>query len=191
MMLAEVNAMNAAQFEKTFGDIAEHSPWVAARAFKSPQPGRKQIDSPSPVPLGMGEGGRRPDEGSFTKRDEMIDRFIEVVMQAPKSEQLSLLIAHPDLATRAKLTQDSTREQQGAGLDMLNAVEFAKFNQLNNQYKEQNGFPFIFAVKGATKNQILEGFETRIHNNVEVEFKTALAQVCRIIRFRLEDRVSE
>ena len=60
---------------------------------------------------------------------------------------------------------------------------------MNKAYKAKNGFPFIFAVKGATKHQILVGFEARIGNDKEAEFKTALEQVCRIIRFRLEDRV--
>jgi 2-oxo-4-hydroxy-4-carboxy-5-ureidoimidazoline decarboxylase len=61
---------------------------------------------------------------------------------------------------------------------------------LNEAYRAKNGFPFIFAVKGATKNQILAGFESRIENNTAKEFETALEQVSRIIRFRLEERVA-
>jgi 2-oxo-4-hydroxy-4-carboxy-5-ureidoimidazoline decarboxylase len=157
--LSDVNKMSAAEFVAAFGDIAEHSPWVAERAY-----GREGI---------------------------LHDRLTSAVLTASEVQQLSLLRAHPDLATRAKLTTDSTNEQKGAGLDTLSAAEFAKFTTLNDQYKEQNGFPFIYAVKGATKHQILESFEKRIHNSREDEFQVALEQVCKIIGFRLEARVEE
>ncbi len=147
-----------------FADIAEHSPWVAHSAFKS---------------------------APFQTRDAMIAAFTMAVHHADPDDQLALLRAHPDLATRAKLTTDSTNEQKGAGLDTLTAKEFARFTAMNNTYKQNNGFPFIFAVKGATKHHILAGFAARITNNTEAEFATALEHVCRIIRFRLEDRVQE
>lgn len=162
MKLADVNALSSAAFEQTFGETAEHSPWVARGALAA-----------------------RP----FTNRETMIDAFVSAVMKADHAAQLALLCAHPDLATRAKLTQDSTKEQAGAGLDTLGAAEFAHFTELNNAYKAKNGFPFIFAVKGATKHQILAGFEARVHNPQSTELQTALQEVCRIIRFRLEDRV--
>ncbi len=160
--------MNLAEANKVgasaFADIAEHSPWVAEAAFKL---------------------------APFATREAMVEAFTKAVMSAPKDAQLALLRAHPDLATRAKLTADSHNEQKGAGLDTLTAEEFARFTEMNNAYKTRNNFPFIFAVKGATKHQILAGFEARLHNNSDVEFQTALQQVCRIIRFRLEDRVQE
>ena len=146
-----------------FADIAEHSSWVAEVAFK-----------------------RAP----FKSREDMIQHFVAAVMAANRPAQLALLNAHPDLATRAKLTEDSTKEQMGAGLDSLSAAEFAHFTKLNDAYKAKNGFPFIFAVKGADKHQILSGFELRVLNETSYEFRTALEQVCKIIRFRLEDRVS-
>ena len=146
-----------------FADIAEHSSWVAEVAFK---------------------------HAPFKNREDMIQRFAAAVMAANRPAQLTLLNAHPDLATRAKLTEDSTKEQTGVGLDSLSAAEFAHFTKLNEAYRAKNGFPFIFAVKGATKNQILAGFESRIENNTAKEFETALEQVCRIIRFRLEERVA-
>lgn len=159
-------AMNLAEANAAghaaFADIAEHSPWVAQHAFR---------DAP------------------FASREDMIASFTMAVHHADPDDQLALLRAHPDLATRARLTADSTREQAGAGLDTLTAEEFAHFTTLNDAYKAKNGFPFIFAVKGATKHQILAGFEARIHHDTATEFLTALEQVCRIIRFRLEDRV--
>jgi 2-oxo-4-hydroxy-4-carboxy-5-ureidoimidazoline decarboxylase len=155
------------------------------------QTGEGSTYQPSPVPLGMGEGGRRPEEGSFSTRGDLCISFVHSVISASEAQQLALLRAHPDLATRAKLTADSTSEQKAARLDHLSADEFATFTILNNQYKEQNGFPFIFAVKGATKHQILASFEQRIHHSRDAEFQVALEHVCKIIGFRLEARVSE
>ena len=105
-----------------------------------------------------------------------------------------MLRAHPDLAGKAaiagEVTDDSAREQAGAGLGSLTADEFARFTRLNGAYRARFGFPFIFAVKGATKEQILYAFEARLKNAPEVEFTTALEQVMRIFAFRIEDRVS-
>jgi 2-oxo-4-hydroxy-4-carboxy-5-ureidoimidazoline decarboxylase len=112
------------------------------------------------------------------------------VRAANHQAQLALICAHPDLATRARLTEDSSREQQGAGLDCLLEEEFIRFTAFNETYKSRCGFPFIFAVKGANKHMILDSFAERVERPVDEEFQTALAQVCRIFRFRIEDRVA-
>ena len=75
-------------------------------------------------------------------------------------------------------------------MDTLTAEEFARFTHLNELYKSKFDFPFIFAVKGATKQQILASFAERVNNSKEDEFAMALDQVCRIFRFRIEDRVA-
>jgi 2-oxo-4-hydroxy-4-carboxy-5-ureidoimidazoline decarboxylase len=161
--LGEVNAMPNADFVAAFGDVAEHSSWVAERAAQ-----------------------RRP----FASRAAMIEAFAAAVRSASREEALALIRAHPDLATRARLTTDSSREQKGAGLDTLNQAEFDHFIALNAGYRERFGFPFILAVKGATKHQILASFEKRIHHSPEVELESAIANVCRIIRFRIEEKVA-
>jgi 2-oxo-4-hydroxy-4-carboxy-5-ureidoimidazoline decarboxylase len=161
--MEEVNALKAAEFEKAFGDVAEHSPWVARNA-----------------------AGDRP----FVSRESMIRAFREAVLSASETAQLALIRAHPDLATKAKLTDDSTREQAQAGLGTLSKEEFMRFNHLNDLYKSKFDFPFIFAVKGATKEQILASFAERVNHSKEDEFAMALDQVCRIFRFRIEDRVA-
>ena len=164
MKLSAVNSMSAAEFLGEFGGIAEHSKWVAEAAIVT-----------------------RP----YANHAAMISAFQQAMLDAPKPAQLALLNAHPDLATKAKLTQDSNNEQKGAGLDQLSKAEFEHFTSLNNAYKAKNHFPFIFAVKGATKEQILTGFQQRIGNDTDTEFKTALRQVCKIIAFRLEAKVEE
>ncbi len=164
--LAAINAMSEADFIAAFGGIAEHSPWVAEAA-----------------------AAKRP----FASRGAMIEAFQAAIGDAGAGAQRALLVAHPDLAGRAAiaggLTDDSRREQAGAGLDRLTAEEFARFTALNTTYRERFHIPFIFAVRGADKHKILAAFESRIANAPDVEFATALEQVCRIVAFRLEDRV--
>lgn len=160
--LAEVNAMSTDVFIAAFGDVAEHSPWVARNA-----------------------AGLRP----FASREAIVEAFSGAVMAATQTAQLALIRAHPDLGTRARLTADSSREQTGAGLDTLSQEEFARFTHLNEYYKAKFDFPFIFAVQGASKHQILASFEERVNHLPDDEFQLALAQICRIFRFRIEDRV--
>ncbi len=161
-----VNALSDAEFMRQFGDVAEHSLRVAEAALRS-----------------------RP----FADRAAFVAAFVAAVAAAPAADQLRLINAHPDLAGKAalagKLTDDSAREQAGAGLDSLSAEEFARFTRLNDGYKARFGFPFIFAVKGATKEMILAAFETRIGHDAITEFATALEQVGRIFRFRIEAKV--
>ena len=162
-----VNALDAPAFAASFGDVAEASPWIAEAAFEA-----------------------RP----FADREALVAAFAAVVRAASCEARLALLRAHPDLAGRAALAGDmaeeSRREQAGAGLDRLTAGEFARFRDLNARYRERFGFPFIFAVKGATKEAIFGAFETRIDNDTEAERAAALANVERILRFRIEDRVA-
>lgn len=163
MTIDEINAMSPQAFIAAFGDVAEHSPWVAREAQ-----------------------AYRP----FRNRDEMALHFERALKGANRDAQLALIRAHPDLATKAKLTEDSSREQAGAGLTSLTADEFARFTDLNSRYRQRFGFPFIFAVKGATKHMILDSFTERVSNTPEQEFAMAITQVCRIFRFRIEDRVA-
>jgi OHCU decarboxylase len=106
------------------------------------------------------------------------------------SEQLALINAHPDLAgkaaVRGELTASSTAEQAGAGISECTAEEFSRFTQLNDAYKAKFGFPFIMAVKGSNRHQILAAFEERIHNSPEQEFACALAEINKIALFRLQ-----
>lgn len=168
MPVETVNLMEDAEFVDVFGDIAEHSPWVASTAAV-----------------------RRP----YATRENMIAAFQAAIGEAGVDEQHALLRAHPDLAGKAAiagdLTDDSAREQAEAGLDRLTADEFERFTSLNAAYRARHGFPFIFAVRGATKNDILAAFEERNNNSPDEELVTALEQVCRIVRFRIEDRVGE
>jgi OHCU decarboxylase len=87
------------------------------------------------------------------------------------------------------MTADSTTEQGSAGLDRLTANELRRFTTLNDAYKARFGFPFILAVKGRTKDEIIASFETRLKHDAEAEFAEALRQIERITLLRLKDRL--
>ena len=164
--IENINSLDAEQFVELLGGVYEHSPWMAERAH-SKQP--------------------------FADVAAMLSAMRETLAVAEKDEQLGLIRAHPDLAgiaaVRGELTVESTSEQAGAGLGDLTEAEFVKFTDLNNRYKERFDFPFIMAVKNATKQQIIAGFKSRIENQPDDEFATALEQINRIASFRIADLV--
>ncbi len=156
--------MDKTAFIEKFGGVYEHSEWIAARAFDS---------------------GVDPQD-----TNALAQTMRRIVEEAGEDAQLALLRAHPDLAGKlaksGALTEESTSEQAGAGLDQCSEAEFAEFTQLNSAYKEKFGFPFILAVKGRNRQEILENFRTRIHNTRTEEFREALDQVHQIARLRLD-----
>ncbi|MCO6179162.1 2-oxo-4-hydroxy-4-carboxy-5-ureidoimidazoline decarboxylase [Ciceribacter sp. RN22] len=158
-------------FIARFGGVFEHSPFIAERAFDA-----GAIRGPLTA-----SGVHAPMCAAFRAASE--------------AERLGVLRAHPDLAGRlaiaGELTEDSRKEQAGAGLDRLSPAQHARFTALNEAYTEKFGFPFIIAVKGLTRDDILSAFETRIANSREQEFETACAQVEKIARLRLESLIPE
>ena len=88
------------------------------------------------------------------------------------------------------MTDASTSEQSGAGLDSLTVEEFERLQQLNRAYREKFGFPFLFAVKGSTKHDVLAALAARLPATPDEEFAEALRQVFRIAWFRLQDVVN-
>lgn len=156
--------MNADDFVQRYGGIYEHSPWVAER-----------------VSLLL--------EDATPDTELLVRLMADCVDNATVETQLELIRAHPDLAGRAQvageLTADSTEEQSKAGLDQCTADEFEKFQSLNDSYKEKFGFPFIMAVRESKRSQILDAFASRLDNDYNAEFETALQEIHKIARLRL------
>jgi 2-oxo-4-hydroxy-4-carboxy-5-ureidoimidazoline decarboxylase len=161
--IAELNAKDLTGFVAAVGWAFEDSPWVAERVWE-----------------------KRP----FATLDALHDAMTAVVASASTEEKLALLRAHPDLGARAKMSDASVREQEGAGLDTLTRVELDRLRALNTAYREKFGFPFLYAVKGSTKHDILSALERRLPSTRDAEQGEALRQVYRIARFRLEEVIS-
>lgn len=126
-------------------------------------------------------------EGCWPPPQDLPAAMRAVVDAAPRERKLALIRAHPELASRTKMAEASVKEQAGVGLDQCTPEEFEAFQRLNAAYNARFGFPFIYAVKGATRAQILAAFEARLGNDPETEFETAIAQIHRIAGFRLAD----
>ncbi|PKR49699.1 2-oxo-4-hydroxy-4-carboxy-5-ureidoimidazoline decarboxylase [Thalassospira marina] len=159
------STLAARSFVNLYGGVYEHSPWIAER---------------------LAEGGISP---ALDDPETLAAAMQVIVERATRDEKLALLRAHPDLAGKlalADLTASSRNEQQGAGLDQCSADELVRFSELNDAYKGKFGFPFIFAVKGYHRTDILAAFERRVKNDMDTEFNEALQQVHRIALLRLQ-----
>ncbi len=159
------------EFVARFGGVFEHSPFIAERAYDA---GAVEGDLTAEVV-----------HGALTAQ----------FRAASEAERLGVLRAHPDLAGKlaiaGELTADSRNEQAGAGLDRLSPAEHVRFTALNSAYTQKFGFPFIIAVKGLNRHDILSAFETRIGNDAAEEFSTATAQVEKIAWLRLSAMLPE
>lgn len=166
-MTMRPSAMSREAFVARFGGIFEHSSWVAEAVF---------------------DDGLTPDHD---RAEGLHAAMCRVLRAAPRNVKLALIRSHPDLAgrlaQRGELTAASTGEQASAGLDQCSAEELARFTALNDAYKARFEFPFIMAVKGRSRGEILAAFEARIANDPAREFAEALVQIERIARLRLEE----
>jgi len=158
--------MTETQFMSVFGGVYEHSPWIPQAAWK----------------IGLTE--------QSNTLSGLSNALSQVVASAEYPQLLNLINAHPDLAGKAAidgdLTEESSSEQSGAGIDQCTAEEFQRFQNYNAAYKQKFGFPFIMAVKGSNRHLILEAFEQRIKNDEKTEFNQAITEINKIAKFRLK-----
>ena len=152
------NKLSKAEFISIFGNIFEKTEWVAERCYES-----------------------KP----YNNLDELVSKMMKIFENIEKERHLEILNSHPELAVEKKLTEDSKNEQKNASLNQCTDEEFIEFKKLNAEYKKKFAFPFIIAVKGKNKEEILNSFRQRITNNINLEFEEAKKQVKKIASFRL------
>ncbi|WP_349367508.1 allantoinase PuuE [Salinarimonas sp.] len=160
--------MSKPLFVAAYGDVFEHSPWIAEAAW---------------------EAGLGPETADAAGLHAAMMRVLDA---APEARKRALIDAHPDLAGRlavAEMAPDSQAEQASAGLTQLTEAERDRFLSLNDAYKARFGHPFIMAVRGRSKGEILSAFEARLENEPRAEFETAMAEIGTIARLRLEQRM--
>lgn len=157
--------MTETDFVARFGAVYEHSPWVAQRAWQS----------------GLGAG-----QDTLGGLAAILAAQVEA---AQESEQFTLIRAHPDLggnaAVAGELTQESAQEQAGAGLDACTPAEYERLQELNAAYLDKFGFPFVVAVKGLQRDDILAAMAQRLENDPATEQRRALDEIHKIARLRL------
>jgi 2-oxo-4-hydroxy-4-carboxy-5-ureidoimidazoline decarboxylase len=164
--LAALNSCDRGAFVAALGPLFEHSPWVAADTYD-----------------------RRP----FTDADALYQALCATMRGASNDRHLALLRAHPDLAGRlaraGELTPSSAREQAAAGLDRLTSVDAAEIQRLNGIYRDRFGFPFIICARLNAKDAILTAMRVRVGNTPDAELSTALDEVAKIARLRLDETI--
>lgn len=164
LSLDEINGMSKAEFVQSLGGIFEHSSWVAEEAYQ---------------------------QAPFESVEHLHNSMLETARHADRRRIEELLRAHPDLATRLQVSPLSAAEQQGAGLDKLTPDEFLLLNNLNQTYTEKYQFPFIFAVRGKNKDDIIRAMQERVNRSPQEEWEQALSEIETITRFRINDLVVE
>ena len=154
-----INLLKKKEFLSIFGNIFEKSDWIADEVFNL-----------------------KP----FKNSDDLVIKMMDVYENINNEEMIKIFNLHPQLAIEKRLTSFSSKEQTGAKLNECSKEEFEEFEKLNADYKKKYGFPFIIAVKGKNKDEILNNFRQRIQNNFEMEFNEAKNQVKKIASSRLE-----
>ena len=159
----KINKSSQSEFIKIFDNIFEKAKWIAEKLYN-----------------------QKP----FSDFEELSSKILNIFETATKEKQLKILNSHPDLADKTKigsLTTESKEEQSNAGLDQCSEEEFIEFKNLNEKYKKKFGFPFIYAVKGKSKMEILSNFRRRISYDIKDEFIEAKKQVKKIASLRLNE----
>ena len=169
MSKPKVKDLTADTIVELLGGIYEHSSWVA-----------EELVASSDLP-------------SMDTVSALAAAMKAIVDGVSKERKMDLLLNHPDLCQkveqRKELTTESQTEQSKAGLSDLTVEELELFNQLNDEYKAKFGFPFIVAVRNASKNTVLSALAGRVQHTEEKEFVDALAQVHKIAWMRLLDKI--
>ena len=158
--LEKINNLNKSDFLTIFGNVFEKSEWISEKVF---------------------------DLRPFKNFEDLFSKIIGIYENSDKKIILKILNSHPELAVEKKLTINSKNEQKNANLNECTNDEYKEFKKLNIEYKKKFDFPFIIAVKGKNKDEILNYFRERIKNSLDEEFLEAKKQVKKIATFRLEE----
>ena len=162
-MFNKIDKLTETEFVEVFGNIFENASWIAIKLYK-----------------------QKP----FYDFNNLCEKIISIFENTDNQSKLKILNSHPDLANKTKigsLTPDSNKEQATARLDQCSEEEFNEFKNLNLKYKNTFGFPFILAVKGKNKLDILTNFKKRILFDRQIEFNEAIKQVKQIANLRLSE----
>lgn len=163
MSLAALNAAPKHAFMHVLGDIVEHSPWVAERAY-----------------------ALRP----FASLDDLNAKLMACIRESGPAVQIALFNRHPELAGReavaGEMTASSTGEQGRLGLDRLPAAEHQQLLRINRMHRERFGFPFIAALRlYRDLEAVLREGEDSLANGQEAEVERTLQQISAIVHGRL------
>ncbi|KAG4072450.1 hypothetical protein HA402_004382 [Bradysia odoriphaga] len=158
-----LNKIPSIEFQNIFRNVVENYPQAA-------------IDVSS----------RRP----FVDTNQLVEHFNNYLTNLDRESKVKVLQLHPDLAGKlardGELTAESAQEQAGAGLNQISNEQYEQLNQMNEQYKEKFGFPFVICVRETNKIEaILRGITVRLQNGGNDELDTGIDEVKKICRLRI------
>jgi 2-oxo-4-hydroxy-4-carboxy-5-ureidoimidazoline decarboxylase len=163
MSLAALNEAPKREFMRVLGDVVEHSPWVAERAFS-----------------------RRP----FLSVNDLNAKLMACIRESSRVEKIELFNRHPELAgceaVAGVMTESSTSEQGRLGLTQLQPRQHQRLTRLNSDYRSKFGFPFIAALRlHRDLDSIMRKGEAGLGNGLEAEIDRTLRQISAIVYGRL------
>ena len=167
MNIEDINNLSDKIFVETFKNIFEKTESITQEAIKL-----------------------RP----YKNKKHMIDYFLLIFDSLNMKNKLQIINNHPDLGDKIRINQDLTilsqEEQFLAGLKDCTEEEFELFKKLNSSFKLKFNIPFIYAVRGKNKSDIINEFQSRlINSDINSEIDISIEQVKRIALLRLEELV--
>ena len=159
-----INQLEQSAFVALLGDTFEETPMIAAQTWL-----------------------KRP----FEDLADLHSKMVAIVERLSPAEQLALIRAHPELGSKRPMAEASVAEQASAGLNHIEQTQRERLAQLNSDYRQQFGFPFIMAVKGQTQATILRAMDARMANAQDAEIQRALSEIYKIARFRLQEKIAD
>ena len=101
--------------------------------------------------------------------------------------------AYPDLgwinSKPEQLVEVCKREQKNANLNELTICQMNRLSQLNQNYKEKFGFPFVICARKHQKEEIFQAMGHRYKNDQNLELATAIDEILQIAELRIRDIV--
>ncbi|CAL74786.1 conserved hypothetical protein; putative Polysaccharide deacetylase family protein [Bradyrhizobium sp. ORS 278] len=164
--------MSRVLFVERYGDIFEHTPEIADRAYCA---GLSAFDDAA---------------------DALHTTLMNVVRAMSREEKLKLIRAHPELAGRealaGQMTSDSVGEQGRLGFTSLSRSEFERVADINRRYRDKFDMPLIVALAlHADRASVIAEMDRRISNDLDTEIANAIDQIGHITRARLAKKFDQ
>ena len=153
-----INNLSKDEFCNIFGNVFEKTLWITKKAYEL-----------------------KP----FLNIESLQKSFLSIYDKCDQNQFIEIFNSHPQLVIEKIMTDHSEREQSQSNLYSCTKEELEAFTLLNNNYKKKFNFPFIIAIAGLNKKDILDKFRQRINKNFDEEFAEAKIQVRKIGELRL------
>lgn len=168
MSIEDVNSLISEHFIKIFGNVVEHCPAAAIGILK-----------------------KRPFENAqdvSTAVDQYLDALGTNEKRQVLKSQTNLL---EKLSNLDKIFSDSNEQREKIGLNAMTTEQRSMLHNLNEEYKNKYGLPFVLCIINVTIPYILAALTERLENDLEEEVDVGIEEVKKICKFRISQIVKE